>query len=90
MQRSSTFQEKKKISCICLTNCCIFLITKIGVVTLIANVITKTLLYISVELHIFVKLVSFKNIQNLFMKLRKNIIVDEGFLPANLQHHHLR
>ena len=84
------FSREKEISFICLTNCCIFLITKIGVGTLIANVITKTLLYISVELHIFAKLASFKNIQNLFMKLRKNIIVDEGFLPANLQHHHLR
>ena len=83
------FSREKKI-CICLTNCCIFLIAKIGVVTLIANVITKTLLYISVELHIFAKLASFKNIQNLFMKLRKNIIVDEEFLTANLQHHHLR
>ena len=83
------FSREKKICCICLTNCCIFLIAKIGVVTLIANVITKTLLYISVELHIFAMLASLKNIQNLFMKLRKNIIVDKEFLTANLQHHQL-
>ena len=83
------FSREKKICCICLTNCCIFLIAKIGVVTLIANVITKTLLYISVELHIFAKLASLKNIQNLFMKLRKNIIFDKEFLTANLQHHQL-